>query len=404
MALGAGLRSSGHDVVLGASAAYAELVTDSGLRFAPLEGDTMAILSSARGQAWTRSGRNAIRFLGTMRTLLEPLADQLLADAVDACRGADAIVYTPLSPAGSHIAEAARVPGLVASVRPLTATAEFPAATLGGLPSLGGVGNRLTYSLLTAATVVLRSITNRWRRSLELPPLGWRNPYGALADPRQTFLYGYSERVVPRPHDWNDCQHVTGYWFAQRPADWRPAQGLVDYLASGEAPVAVTFGSMTYAAETATDAVLEALARSGHRAVLIGPGCGNRPARLGGSVFTAEDVPHDWLFPQMTAVVHHGGAGTTAAVLRAGVPGVVVPFFMDQPFWGRRMAGLGVSPPPVPRKKASADRLGAALRVATGDDTMRRRSARLAEQIRAEDGVATAVATIDRLLGTILVA
>jgi UDP:flavonoid glycosyltransferase YjiC (YdhE family) len=117
-----------------------------------------------------------------------------------------------------------------------------------------------------------------------------------------------------------------------------------------------------------------------------------------GSVYVVESVPHAWLFPRVAAVVHHGGAGTTAAGLRAGVPSVVVPFFGDQPYWGRRVAALGVGPAPIPRQQLTAERLAAAL-MATTDEGMRGRAAELGARIRAEDGIARAAAVVDDYAG-----
>jgi UDP:flavonoid glycosyltransferase YjiC (YdhE family) len=114
------------------------------------------------------------------------------------------------------------------------------------------------------------------------------------------------------------------------------------------------------------------------------------------NVFTIESIPHDWLFPRVAAAVHHGGSGTTAAALRAGIPMAVVPFFADQPFWGQRVAALGVGPAPIPRKQLTVERLATAIQIVTGDTGMRARAAALGERIRAEDGVARAVELIQR--------
>jgi sterol 3beta-glucosyltransferase len=112
----------------------------------------------------------------------------------------------------------------------------------------------------------------------------------------------------------------------------------------------------------------------------------------------ARDIPHDWLFPQIAAVVHHGGSGTTAAGLRAGVPSVVIPFFGDQPFWGRCVAELGVGPSPISLKRLTVERLAGAIRAAIGDERMQARAAALSRQIRAEDGVTRAVEAFHRHL------
>jgi sterol 3beta-glucosyltransferase len=191
---------------------------------------------------------------------------------------------------------------------------------------------------------------------------------------------------------------VTGYWHLPAPADWAPSQALEDFLAGDEPVVSVGFGSMTSEDPEAVTALALGAARdAGVRAVLLSGwgGLGTLPQE--GDVFLADAVPHDWLFPRMAAVVHHGGAGTTGAAIRAGVPAAVVPFSVDQPFWASRVAALGVGPKPIPRKRLTRERLADALSRAVADQPMRERAARLGEKIRAEDGVANAVERFGRL-------
>jgi sterol 3beta-glucosyltransferase len=207
----------------------------------------------------------------------------------------------------------------------------------------------------------------------------------------RTFLYGYSGHVVPRPPDWTPANRVNGYWFLERPA---PA--LLDFLAAGPAPVYVGFGSMNERNATdMTTMVLEALQRSRQRGVLLTGWGGLGAVDRAADVFVAEAIPHDWLFPLMAAVVHHGGAGTTAEGLRAGVPSVIIPYMGDQPFWGRRVQELRVGPKPLPRKRLTAERLAVAISEAVSNREMRQRAEALGESIRREDGVADAVGTIE---------
>jgi UDP:flavonoid glycosyltransferase YjiC (YdhE family) len=145
--------------------------------------------------------------------------------------------------------------------------------------------------------------------------------------------------------------------------------------------------------------VARALSLTGQRAVVLTGWGGLDPAELPREIFPVDWVPFDWLFPRVAAVVHHGGAGTTAASLRAGVPTIIVPFFLDQFFWGRRVFELGVGPRPILRKRLEADTLAEAIRVATTDSEMHGRAAALGARIRAEDGVARAVATFERHMG-----
>jgi UDP:flavonoid glycosyltransferase YjiC (YdhE family) len=145
--------------------------------------------------------------------------------------------------------------------------------------------------------------------------------------------------------------------------------------------------------------VLEALAKSGQRGLLLTGWGGMNVMRVPDNVFVLNSAPHNWLFPRMAAVVHHGGAGTTAEGLRAGVPTVIVPFIVDQPFWGKRVKDLGVGPAPIPAKKLTADKLASAIQTATMDSKMKARAAALGRAIRAEDGVGNAVKIVQQYLG-----
>ncbi|MBM3121917.1 MAG: glycosyltransferase family 1 protein, partial [Chloroflexi bacterium] len=193
--------------------------------------------------------------------------------------------------------------------------------------------------------------------------------------------------------------HVTGYWFLDPSEGWRPAADLLDFLNGGPPPVYIGFGSMVHRRpEEVAALVCDALQRSGLRAVWSAGWGGLASTRLPNSVFMTGSIPHAWLFPRMAAVVHHGGVGTTAAGLRAGVPSIAIPYFGDQPFWGRRIAELGVGPKPIPRSRLTADRLALALQSATTDTGMQARAARLGEAIRAEDGIGNAVRVIEESL------
>jgi sterol 3beta-glucosyltransferase len=223
-----------------------------------------------------------------------------------------------------------------------------------------------------------------------------------------TVLHAVSPQVMPLPADWPANFHVTGYCFLDEGADWTPPEALGQFLADGPAPVAIGFGSMTGRDPEGTQAImLEAVRRVGARAVLLGgwadksstgPGGGGAAREIAPGVLWVAAAPHDWLFPRCAALVHHGGAGTTAAGLRAGRPSVIVPHFADQPYWGRRVQALGVGPAPLPRHRLTVDALAGAMRTAMTDAGIARRASELGSRISAEDGPGTAAALIDRVL------
>jgi UDP:flavonoid glycosyltransferase YjiC (YdhE family) len=148
-----------------------------------------------------------------------------------------------------------------------------------------------------------------------------------------------------------------------------------------------------------TGLVLEALRQSGQRGILAQGWGGLEQRDLPDDVLMLQATPHDWLFPRMAAVVHHGGAGTTAAGLRAGVPSIVVPFGADQPFWGKRIHELGAGPRPIPYRKLTVQHLKDAICIAIADQAMQQRATKLSKQLQTEDGVAQAIGIIEQLQG-----
>lgn len=399
IALGEGLKRAGHRVRLATHANFRDFVTSSGLDFSPIVIDPRDILVAHEGPQWLTTTGNSLRSLHRIVRAAAPFVRQVCIDCLSACKEADTIMCSvPGCLVGYHIAEKLRVPFYPAFLQNVTRTRAFPSMLAPILP-LGDSYNWLSYSLcdhLLWQTV--RPYVNAVRRAvLDLPPMPAEFPLERLWKQHHPHLYGFSSEVVPKPREWGDWVHVTGYWFLDRPEDWQPPADLVDFLDSGPAPVSVGFGSVQIQnPEETTALVLKALARTRQRGILLTGWGGLSQSDLPDSVFKLESIPHDWLFPRMAAVVHHGGAGTTAAALRAGVPSVVIPRFTDQPFWGFRVAQLGVGPRPIPRSQLSVERLADAIQVAVDDKAIKARAAALGRRLQAEDGVAQAVEAFQR--------
>lgn len=213
-------------------------------------------------------------------------------------------------------------------------------------------------------------------------------------------LGAYSPSIIPHPEDWPDSIYITGNFFPDTTADWRPSSELKAFLEAGDPPVYIGFGSMAGRnPEQLAKLILEALAKSGQRGLLLSGWGGLRTESVPDNVFVVDSAPHSWLFPRMAAVVHHGGAGTTAEGLRAGLPSVIVPFVLDQPFWGARVKALGLGPDPIPQKNLTADRLANAIRIAVSDSNMKQRAESYGVAIRAENGIGNAIKIIKRYFG-----
>jgi UDP:flavonoid glycosyltransferase YjiC (YdhE family) len=222
-------------------------------------------------------------------------------------------------------------------------------------------------------------------------------PLRRLKKERYPILYGFSPALYPRSPDWGDWVEMTGYWFLDRLPGWAPPPDLVDFLDAGPPPVAVGFGSIPEdSAGSLTELTLEALERAGQRGVLLAGAGGLGSADLPSWAHMIDEVPYDWLFPRMTAVVYHGGLGTMAEALRAGVPMACIPYHAEQFLWASRLEDLGAGPPMVPRSELSVEALSSAIDTASTDRRIRRRAAELGAVIATEDGVDTAVAAFER--------
>jgi sterol 3beta-glucosyltransferase len=394
LALGRALAAAGHHVRLVVPQGYPDPHIPR-LELRHVTGDPRSVMDSPEIRALLEAG-NFIKIQRHANALARQVAPEWARTALDACRGMDVLLagLGGLNLAQT-LAEALKIPVIEAHVVPLTPTREFPGPLLPpGAPRLGGTFNRLTYTLIRQVMWQgSRAGDGDIRREvLKLPPAPFFGPRVRYAAPK---LYGISPAVLPRPADWPADVHLTGYWFLDDD-DWTPPPALKAFLAAGPRPVYIGFGSMgSRDPEATADLVLGALNRSGQRAVLLSGWGGLARGDLPEHVYMSGPAPHTSLLPLMATTVHHGGAGTTAAALRAGVPSLVVPFFGDQPYWGGRVQALGVGPSPLPRRTLSADGLARALEMLASDEGMQQRAAHLGAAIRQERGLDCATELIE---------
>ncbi|MEJ2602518.1 MAG: glycosyltransferase [Gammaproteobacteria bacterium] len=405
IALGEGLVRAGHRVTINTADRFREPVEKRGLSYAYLNSGLIDLLESDIGRGALEDMDDflrAIRMVPRMIRETSHIQESMLAEGWAAAKSVspDLILFNSKM-AGAHYAENLGVPSVLAMPLPqFIPTGEFP--TL-GFPRLrfGKFYNRSTYRVAHfAAERIAGKFIKGWRRAHGLPPAkGLGLARRGDGEPLPV-LHCFSEYVVPRPADWPDHAHVTGYWFLNRADAWSPPEGLVEFIEGGARPIQVGFGSMAGRdpAQT-TKIVLEAIARTGRRCVLVTGWGGLVPENVTDNVYVIDAVPYDWLLPQVAATVHHGGAGTTAAGLRAGRPTVICPFFGDQPFWGRRVQELGAGPAPIPQRRLSAPRLAEAIESACNSPSIGRHAAELGRRIRSEDGIACAIGFLERFMG-----
>lgn len=399
--LGKGLQQAGFQILLAAPQNFAAFIQGHGLRFHPLRGDVQQIMTGETGRKFMeQGGNNPIQSILAMRKMLDPIAVQMAEDVLEACRDEDALICLAVfAPFGKTIAEICGIPLINVEPTPVLPTRDFPAPGWLVQKHLGGMLNRLSgFAMLQVIWLWYRPFVNKFRKRFGLRQLNTADFHRILTS--TPLLGAYSPTVIPRPRDWSDKAHITGYWFQNDQSEWRPSDQLEAFLNKGDPPIYIGFGSMAGRnPEHFAEIVLKALAKSGRRGVLATGWGGMNVMKVPEDVFVMDSAPHGWLFPRMSAVVHHGGAGTTGEGLRAGIPTVIVPFIVDQPFWGKRVKALGVGPEPVHSKKLNANNLADAIQTATLDWHMKQRADAIGKAIRAEDGVGNAVEIVKQYLG-----
>lgn len=399
VALGVKLKELGYQVTMPAPEVFKELIMKNGLDFIKTQSiDPQEFAKSLSMEEGTRS-KNKLILMSKMFHELKPYMENSYNEALEACRGSDAIVSTLAYLGAFDIAEKLRIPCIFSMLFPVHSTTAFQAALA---PEFFGVGvyNKLTHSLTEQLIwQPFRTIINHWRiYTLGLKPQVFCGPFKKIYSSTAPVLAGYSPLIVPKPQDWEDTIRVTGYWFLDEEEGWESDSELQAFLSSGPPPIYIGFGSMPVKEpEKITQVLLDALKISGQRGI-ISAGWGDLGnIKLPDNVIRVDSVPHNWLFKQVSAIVHHGGAGTTAAALRSGKPSIVIPFVFDQPFWGRCISELGVGGI-IKYKELSAERLANLITICTNDEDLRSKARDLGQKIQVENGAANAAEAINDYL------
>lgn len=392
IALGAGLRAAGLTVRCATHADFEPAVVAQGLEYFKLEGRAAEFFGGAAGNAFRERVRTPAEFRRFFDNYLGLFLERFLDDAWRA--SVDADVVLSWSRCAPSLAERLRVPVFVVSLNPVLhlPTSAFANPFQGQAePDAAPARTRRSWRLALPATRIGEAALNAWRRkSLGLAGVSWRTDLARLR--RLPHLLGYSTSVLPRPHDWAPWVHVPGYWFLDDHGRFSPPPALEAFLDAGPPPVAIGFSSQVGKnAVAVTRAVVDGVTAAAQRAIVVTGFGGIKGVEFPPHIFPVSAVPYDWLFPRVSAMVHHGGAGSTAAAVRFGLPNFAVPFGFDQALWGQRLAALGCGPEPIAADQLSAAALARALREVASTPAMRARAQALGARVRGEDGIGAAV-------------
>ena len=389
--LSLGLMARGHSVKLAAPSRFKGLVEGYGIQFVPLAGDPEDL-----SRRFNNAGYNFIKMIREMMAHAIEIGADILRQTDEACRDADLIVHTFSHAVGAHtLAREKNIPDIHIQTFPMfTPTGDYPNVTLPDLKLR--VLNRFTH--LASQKIVWWTSKIGFEQVRRRFGLSKRKLYFPIDKdplrPPTPILCAWSPGILSPSSDWISNIHVTGYFFFDLNTSYQPPVELQNFLDVGKAPICVSFGSMINRdAEKIDNIFREALKQTGQRGIILS-GWSHMKRRSSTDLLYLDAVPHDWLLPRCKMIVHHGGAGTTSAGLRAGIPTIIVPFTADQPFWGKRVHAIGVGPEPILVKNLSVERLVSAIAEAESK-VFRERAQAVGQGIRGEDGVGHAINLIE---------
>jgi sterol 3beta-glucosyltransferase len=399
-ALGVGLQRHGHRVTLATSHNFENFVGQAGLEYAPLTADYDRLMRQA--PEMLESGMNVFRGSRIMVRHLSEMVSHWAVEGRAAAADADFVIgQGPTTVLAGSMADALNIPVVQAQLQPMTPCTDIRPMVLPPLPGpVPGPVNLALYYMVRwfMWSLARRPVNDLLRKGLGLEPYSRFGPLYRQPAERRRVLYGYSEQILPRSRDWGDNIQVSGFWFLDAADDWQPPEDLVAFLAAGPKPIYVGFGSMyPRDPKRITATVIAAIRKAGCRAVLASGWGGLAPddTARDPNIYLIKQAPHDWLFPRMAAAVHHGGAGTTAAAVRAGIPSLILPFITEQAFWSVQLEKLGVAAPRLNRNKVSIYQLADGM-IRVQNRAMIEKAAALGQRIRAENGVETAIRQMEK--------
>ncbi|RKF63637.1 Sterol 3-beta-glucosyltransferase [Erysiphe neolycopersici] len=399
IALCKGLIAEGHKPRIATHVEFKDWVESYGINFKAVSGDPAELM-----RICIENGMFTYSFLREASSKFRGWMDELLSSAWIACQDSDLLIESPSAMGGIHIAEALEIPYFRAFTMPWTRTRAYPHAFAVPEHKMGGAYNYITYVMFdNIFWKAIASQVNVWRKK----QLGLHSTnLEKMQANKVPFLYNFSPAVVVPPLDYSDWIRVTGYWFLDEGTDWTPPEELTDFIAKAKRDqkkiVYIGFGSIIVQDSVALmSTIIKSVEKADIRCILS-RGWSDRLDKksskkseppLPPSIIQIRSAPHDWLFSQIDAAAHHGGAGTTGASLRAGLPTIIKPFFGDQYFFGSRVEDLGVG---IAIKKLNVCLFSRALWQVCNDERMIVRAKLLGKTIREENGVDTAIQAIYR--------
>lgn len=385
IALAQQLKKHGKEVRITASKSFEGFIKNYGIDVYPIEADIATLDIDPKLLKDAGSADNPLKMLLAFNKMKD-YGMHMAQDYYNGCAGSELIIYHPGAAIGYFAAEKFGIPSILASPFPMHKTKEYLSVVMYGKSKTNALNLKLSYALIQGMLWLASSSSLKtfWKTQFGRLPEAFGSPYERHTDRKHPAVISCSNYIFKRPGDWNEHIHQNGYWFVEESLDYTPPKDLDEFLNAGDQPIYIGFGSMsmTDKLDELGEIAVEALKKAGKRGIISGM-C--RPKNLTKDIYVIDNIPHTWLFEHVAAVCHHGGAGTSAAGFRAGVPSIIIPFSNDQFAWAHRSYDLGIGAKPIPKKKLSADALANAIEYALQDHIVSN-AREIGEKIRQENG------------------
>ncbi len=385
LALAIELKKMGKEVRIAVTRNHEALIRSYGIDFFSIDVDINSLNIDQNMIREAQQADNPLKMFFSFQKM-KKFGVHMVGHYYDACEGSEAIVYHPGMAIGHFAAKKMGIPSILASPFPLNKTKEQTSVILyGKVPNKPWL-NPFSYTLLQNMLWMTSddSLKPFWKEKFGHLPADYGCPFERHNNQRHPAIVSCSNYIFPRPTDWNKHIHQNGYWFLEEQDEYIPPTELMDFLNSGEKPIFIGFGSMSIEEnkDRLLKILLDGLSKTGKRAIISG--FGNHQTNPD-NVFMINNIPHSWLFSKVSAVCHHGGAGTSAAGFRAGIPSIIFPFALDQYAWAQRAYELGVGPKPIAIKKLNSEKFADSIRYAMQEKIVSN-AKELAQNIAAENG------------------
>jgi len=375
-----------------AGKSYETFITDYGIEFYPLSMDYQSSEIDPKLIQDAQSSDNPLKMLLTFNKMKNYVVE-LTGEMFNACKGSELIIYHPGCSIGYFAGEILGIPSVLASPFPMHKTKEIASIIAYGKTKMP---KAMSYTLLQGLLWMAgkTGVVSFLKEEFGKFPENFGNPFERV-DSKHPAIVSCSNYVFPRPKDWNSNLYQYGYWFVEED-NYQPNQVITEFLSKGDKPIYIGFGSVfdQRHKDELVQIIVETLKQTNQRAILSGMGDLDKHYE---NILSVNDIPHSWLFNQVSLVCHHGGSGTTAAGFRAGIPSVIIPFSNDQFAWAHRAYDLGVGAYPIYRKNLSVDKLVKAINFALSEPIIKN-SRLLSEHILSENGAKDCAHVITKLL------